>query len=300
MSLVAVLGMLLFWGCHRDDSPVEYGFGPEGPVPLMDRRVVGEWVSVSSGTHGAPYVSGWQITARGQLYDLGVEFSTGRLTRLPNAPVYHFQALDGKFRITRQVSEAHEQLLWEGRYEVTEDQLVLEFQDYRTVRRTLQKSQLGAVVTAPLISRLSAMVNGELLRTPEITHSPPATAVKITDNTGTHLRIQGWSMDSCEMDADACLVELYIADFSGGGAYPTGGASLNHARYLLMVGDAGLEFSTDSTHTGILHIERYDENAGICEGRFEFVGGVPQAGPQVPPVEVTEGHFQVPIYFQEG
>ncbi len=83
-------------------------------------------------------------------------------------------------------------------------------------------------------------------------------------------------------------VGLRVVNFTGKGRYPLDDSEASYGRYYSS--EHMTQYFTQSIHTGLLIIERYEPNEGVVAGKFSFQA-IDGSGSSI--VEVTKGEFTI-------
>jgi len=275
MFMLGLLTMSLHVGCKD-------GGAPAPGSDEVDPQLVGAWYyrDTFNISYPSPSIAfrGMQISADKRITSLGIETETGRVaTTEETFTKQMLHANDGVLIV--QYVAAPGILTDTSHYRVERDMLFLTGRYTSSIHH---RTQLGSAFGTPTQSAFSVNIDSIEVHSPSVAASPPAYVSRTSQST---IRLQA--------DIPNGWIFVDIDSFSGTGTYVVGA---NNGVLTQMFGDVVLWLATDSSLTGTLTIEQYDEVSNRCSGRFGFtvrhgVGPDPQLVRRL-----HNGTFSVPVY----
>jgi hypothetical protein len=272
----ALLVTIVFFGCKNVNSVQD--------KPKIDPEIIGDWYSVNSDVlfvGPSQRIGGYKITDEGIMIHLAVETATGRIIVEPNTKPDSLYANDGMVIITRYNSD-YGSRVDTGTYIIKHDSITLNFKIFKYI---FQRTKIGDIVTEPIISELSALVNNELYSNVKISAAPSAYGIFYPWNTPTALEIKSES------------INFKINNFNGVGQYKLGGISPNIGYWIDFEGDYYLYYSTSDKDSGTVTVNSFNINNSRCSGTFSYTAVYYDLNPNIKSVkDIKNGNFNVPIY----
>lgn len=251
----------------------------------IDARLLGNWYrfdTLSRTTPGPRLVmDGMQIRSDRTIAPLGIEFSTGNVSLIEGGDL-------------KQILVASEGLLvlqFFAPPDLATDTLMYTFAGNALVLRdrflqrqlVYHRTALGSRLTAPVQVTVRVDLDGMPVQSPPVAAIVPAYISKL-----------GASQLQFSSAVPDGWITITIDDFAGIGTYAIGPRK---AALVLSAGDVVINLPNDTSFPGWVTIDRYDETANQCTGRFEFTARQ-QLLPGDPPFvrNLRNGVFSVPLY----
>lgn len=277
--LISLIFVSFYTGCKRLDNSIS-----DNSNEQIDPVIEGYWYRIDTiyNSNRPPIrISGFIITGKGLMFPLAVETSTGKIAEYQIISPDTINAKDGQFIIKRRNID-YGFRLDTGTYQISSNKLVM---NYKYFSYTYNKTQIGSIVTDPIISEMSALINNEVFTNGKISASPSAYAsLSITDTIST-------------LTLSCSPIEIKINNYIGAGQYSLGGMSRNIGYWIYFGGDFFMYYSTTAEDTGIITIQSLDMDNKRCNGTFEYTAIYYDSYANIKLVKaIKNGTFNVPVY----
>ncbi|MCH8569393.1 MAG: hypothetical protein LAT67_14050 [Balneolales bacterium] len=277
MRTALLLTFLIFSGCQIFESSDTDTINPD---------LLGDWYSIDTVSASAfspanVRVTGWSISADGEIRSIGVMDSTGELAAFDSDSGLRKRILESTNGTILLEYTGHPDLTeLEAEYRVTTDSLIVKHGSGFT-NRTFQRAQLGNVVVAPKPSKLSVDIDGSSAENLKIAHTIPTAFVSAVSESELKL--------FAELGSRSIVIR--IENFTGTRTYIIG---KEQAELRIVASDWIRVFQTLSDSSGTISID-CDSVASRCVGAFEFSTKIPENDADSSPV-LENGSFDVPLF----
>jgi len=265
---------------------------PPNNTPTND--IVGVWYQVDPVNTSVPApntrYSGWSITrntddpdgAPGTIHQIGIRGNDGTVELMDTPFTYKIHEF-GEGEIVMDFPSFPRPYTGTMKYSFEGDLLTL---DGPNNKGQFRRTQLGEVVTDPLIANIEYTMEGERLVNPPIANMTPT--AYISRISPSELRLFG---NFGEVDSEYD-VEIHIPDFDGPGTYTIG---KNEGRYENFGIDwIGPKSVTTADSSGFITIDTYDVDQNRIAGTFGFYLYLYQDSRGF--IELTDGRFDLPLF----
>ncbi len=261
----------------------------------VDYRLIGVWIKIPSEfeLHHPHYpIEGIHISPSAIVHRLAVETATGKFVFDNDQVMDSLWAQNGTFFRKRFCPPST--CSDSGSYFLSGDTLRLIYKNTREEKYTL--TQIGKVVTEPIQTDLTTMIDSIHLTNDKIAPAPSAKAIiySIVQDF-TSFEIVAFLNNTTY--SNFTYLHIRIPHFNTPQSYPIGGNSQNSGSLTYLSGDVLSTFRTDSIHTGTITITSFDLSKMRCSGTFEFEAVKYDIPPRKFVKSVRNGVFNIPITF---
>ncbi len=268
--------------CTNDKNPLNTN-------NILDPRIIGTWVKIDTlSIQGSPkyHINGINIGNEGSISLLGIETSTGKLTRyypeeISKGRVIH--AYNGNIKLEVYGSGLFLGGIFEGNYTFLNGEIEFFRKDNTylpLINGKYKKSKIGKKITEPIISEYFVTIDQDTFVNAKIWPYPSAYAGFFESNDSSFLRII-----STSSNGQTIIIE--INNFKGAGNYIIGSTNDGIAIYQVISGDVVYSIYTRESEIGILEIVECEYISNKCSGIFQF---------KIDKINFSNGKFEIPIY----
>jgi len=267
--------------CTTDKAPL-------APYGTIDENLVGAWLYRKVRPYpGLPteIIYGFLISEKHKMYDLGVEWSTGRLSLLPLPPQATIaNACNGDFEIRLEPNWMPVRESYAFEYRIDGNELFfMNLAPSIFASDHYRRSKLGEKVATPVSTEFEVQIDSMHYRNMGIYIFPSAYTGFDPQQDDTVLTITAYRYEN-----NYTIIKIRLGHFAGSGVYELGSETNGNANYEIIIGHQISSISTSQqSHAGSVTIENFDQTNKRCSGTFSF---------EAEGYSFRDGSFDVPVY----
>ena len=276
--------LLAIVGCEPDQPLSSIPPPPVSQEPIVvDSLLIGEWyyLDTTSVLYPSPTIvfEGMQIAHSDTVRPLGIETETGKVGFIENPTTI----------ILRRASNGVIIMHWYTTGIVTDSmQYIVQADTLILIRpghwlTIFSRTGIDSALAPPIHSDLIVTIDSTIIHNPRVVRSPSAFLSKIS---ASQVKLKSFIPEG--------WLTVDLDGFMGVGTYDIGP---NQGQYTIWMGDVALTLLTDSSATGTITFNEFDETSNRCSGTFSYTARF-RSLPSDPYFvrTLTGGSFSLPIY----